>query len=180
MVSRRMSWTASRLRLKSSSGCVNSQSLSQSRRAVAAPRPSTPPPRSWPCVDLHRKPQLDRDVPGSGWAFELFLRANGLERSPDTWPPARDLYLESVRLDPPYAPSWARLGRSGIPTRRRPRRICTARARTAALRTKNAPAPGVSLGHRGFSKDLGGDAGCPPRFRRLFSEVRGAMQGSVL
>ena len=47
--------------------------------------------------------QLDRDVSGSGRAFELYLRANGLGRYPDTWPQARDLYLESVRTDPQYA-----------------------------------------------------------------------------
>jgi DNA-binding winged helix-turn-helix (wHTH) protein len=55
--------------------------------------------------------QLDRDVSGSGRAFELYLRANGLGRNPATWPQARDLYLESVRADPQYAPAWARLGR---------------------------------------------------------------------
>ena len=46
--------------------------------------------------------QLDRDVSGSGRAFELYLRANGLGRYPDTWPQARDSGLESVRTDPQY------------------------------------------------------------------------------
>jgi TolB-like protein len=55
---------------------------------------------------------LDHDVPGSGHAFELYLRANRLGRYPETWPHARDLYLASVRADPQYAPSWARLGRT--------------------------------------------------------------------
>jgi DNA-binding winged helix-turn-helix (wHTH) protein/tetratricopeptide (TPR) repeat protein len=55
---------------------------------------------------------LEHDVPGNGHAFELYLRANRLGRYPDTWPQARDLYLESVRADPRYAPSWARLGRT--------------------------------------------------------------------
>src|SRR5262249_33755785 len=55
--------------------------------------------------------QLARDVSGSGEAFELYLRANGLGRYPKTWPQARDLSLESIRLDPQYAPAWARLGR---------------------------------------------------------------------
>ena len=55
---------------------------------------------------------LEQDVPGSGHAFELYLRANRLGRYPETWPQARDLYLESVRADPGYAPSWARLGRT--------------------------------------------------------------------
>jgi TolB-like protein/tetratricopeptide (TPR) repeat protein len=55
---------------------------------------------------------LGHDVPGSGHAFDLYLRANRLGRYPETWPQARDLYLESVRADPHYAPSWARLGRT--------------------------------------------------------------------
>ena len=55
--------------------------------------------------------QLHVDVPASGRAFELYLRANGFSRYPDTWPQARDFYLGSVREDPSYAPSWARLGR---------------------------------------------------------------------
>jgi DNA-binding winged helix-turn-helix (wHTH) protein/tetratricopeptide (TPR) repeat protein len=56
--------------------------------------------------------ELNRDVPGSGHAFDLYLRANRLGRYPETWPQARDLYLESVRADPQYAPAWARLGRT--------------------------------------------------------------------
>jgi TolB-like protein len=55
--------------------------------------------------------QLQHDVPESGRAFDLFLRANSLGRSPETWPAARNLYLEAVRADPHYAPAWARLGR---------------------------------------------------------------------
>jgi TolB-like protein len=55
--------------------------------------------------------QLDHNVPGSGRAFELYLRGNGLGRYPETWPQARDLYLESIRVDAQYAPAWARLGR---------------------------------------------------------------------
>jgi TolB-like protein/tetratricopeptide (TPR) repeat protein len=54
---------------------------------------------------------LNHDVPGSGRAYELYLRANGLGRYPDTWPNARDLYLEAIRADLDYAPAWARLGR---------------------------------------------------------------------
>ena len=54
---------------------------------------------------------LGRDVPGSGRAYELYLRANGLGQYPATWAEARDLYLECIRADPQYAPAWARLGR---------------------------------------------------------------------
>lgn len=56
--------------------------------------------------------ELNRDVPGSGHAFDLYLRANRLGRYPETWPQARDLYLESLRADRQYAPAWARLGRT--------------------------------------------------------------------
>jgi DNA-binding winged helix-turn-helix (wHTH) protein/Tfp pilus assembly protein PilF len=54
---------------------------------------------------------LSQNVPTSGQAYELYLRANGLGRYPDTWPQARDLYLDAIRVDPQYAPAWARLGR---------------------------------------------------------------------
>jgi TolB-like protein len=54
---------------------------------------------------------LRHDVPASGKAYEQYLRANRLSEDGDTWEAARDLYLESIRGDPGYAPAWARLGR---------------------------------------------------------------------
>jgi TolB-like protein/tetratricopeptide (TPR) repeat protein len=54
---------------------------------------------------------LGHDVPASGKAYEQYLRANRLSETGDTWSAARDLYLESIRGDPDYAPAWARLGR---------------------------------------------------------------------
>ena len=54
---------------------------------------------------------LRHDVPASGKAYEHYLRANRLSHDAGTWDAARDLYLESVRGDPDYAPAWARLGR---------------------------------------------------------------------
>jgi tetratricopeptide (TPR) repeat protein len=54
---------------------------------------------------------LSADVPASGRAYELYLRANGAGRTPDAWSRARDLYEEALRADPGYAPAWARLGR---------------------------------------------------------------------
>ena len=54
---------------------------------------------------------LQRDVPGSAKAYELYLRANEIGRAPDAYTIARDLYLESLKLDPQYAPAWAELGR---------------------------------------------------------------------
>lgn len=54
---------------------------------------------------------LKFDVPGSGVGYELYLRANVLSRVPGTWSQARDLYMESLRADPGYAPAWARFAR---------------------------------------------------------------------
>jgi TolB-like protein len=54
---------------------------------------------------------LRHDVPASGKAYAQYLRANRLSGDGGTWDTARDLYLESIRGDPDYAPTWARLGR---------------------------------------------------------------------
>lgn len=54
---------------------------------------------------------LQRDVPKNAKAYELYLRANELGRAPIPSEIARDLYLESLKLDPSYAPAWAELGR---------------------------------------------------------------------
>ncbi len=54
---------------------------------------------------------LRRDVPADPRAYQLYLRANGLFYHPTDWTIARDLYEECLRLDPAYAPAWARLGR---------------------------------------------------------------------
>ena len=55
--------------------------------------------------------QLRRGAPVSPRAYECYLRANELSRGPKTWRPSRDMYLEAVRLEPRYAPAWARLAR---------------------------------------------------------------------
>jgi adenylate cyclase len=54
---------------------------------------------------------LRHDVPASGHAYELYLRANQLGYDARHLHAARDLYLQSVEEDPGYAPAWARLGR---------------------------------------------------------------------
>jgi DNA-binding winged helix-turn-helix (wHTH) protein/tetratricopeptide (TPR) repeat protein len=54
---------------------------------------------------------LHHDVPAAGPAYALYLRANDAGEDPQTVEAARDLYLESIRQDPDYAPAWARLGR---------------------------------------------------------------------
>jgi serine/threonine protein kinase/tetratricopeptide (TPR) repeat protein len=58
--------------------------------------------------------QERRDVPSNGEAYEKYLRANELAQktlSASLLKAARDLYSESVKLDPSFAPAWARLGR---------------------------------------------------------------------
>ena len=57
---------------------------------------------------------LGRDVPATGHAYELYLRANHLshdtvERS--RFLAARELYAACLEEDPNYAPGWAQLGR---------------------------------------------------------------------
>ena len=58
--------------------------------------------------------RLGRDVPASGRAYELYLRANHLAHG-TVQPPrllaARELYRACLEEDPAYAPAWARLGR---------------------------------------------------------------------
>ena len=51
------------------------------------------------------------DAPHNSRAYELYLRANELARTYDGMSSARDLYLQSLDLDPGFAPAWAHLGR---------------------------------------------------------------------
>jgi TolB-like protein len=62
-------------------------------------------------LSLREHRLLRHDVPASGKAYELYLRANRASEDGSTWHAARDLYLEAIRSDPHYAPAWARLGR---------------------------------------------------------------------
>ena len=58
--------------------------------------------------------RLGRDVPASGRAYELYLRANHLAHSttqPARLLAARELYRACLEDDPNYAPAWARLAR---------------------------------------------------------------------
>lgn len=60
------------------------------------------------------KVRLGRDVPASGQAYELYLRANHLAhatQNPARMLAARELYRACLDDDPNYAPAWARLGR---------------------------------------------------------------------
>jgi TolB-like protein len=55
---------------------------------------------------------LDRQAPANAEAYELYLRANELALDPARWNEARELYHQSLAIDPRYAPAWARLGRT--------------------------------------------------------------------
>src|SRR6266508_2168717 len=57
-------------------------------------------------LSLREHQLLRHDVPGSGTAYAQYLRANRLSADTSTWDAARDLYLESIRADPHYAPAW--------------------------------------------------------------------------
>jgi eukaryotic-like serine/threonine-protein kinase len=54
---------------------------------------------------------LDRNVPTSATAYELFLRANRSALGSAQLEVARDLYRKALDIDPNFAPAWARLGR---------------------------------------------------------------------
>jgi len=62
-------------------------------------------------LTAHDRRALGRDTPADARAYELYLRANQLAVESSRWDEARDLYLECLRLDPGFAPAWARLGR---------------------------------------------------------------------
>jgi serine/threonine-protein kinase len=55
--------------------------------------------------------RINRDAPAAPDAYELYLRANGMQRDSTQWAAARDLYLQCIERDPQFAPAWARLGR---------------------------------------------------------------------
>ena len=52
-----------------------------------------------------------QDVPTAPRAYELYLRANQLSYDDPQWGLAKSLYEQCVKIDPSYAPAWARLGR---------------------------------------------------------------------
>jgi tetratricopeptide (TPR) repeat protein len=54
---------------------------------------------------------LNRDVPASSTAYEMYLRANHHAYDGQNWTMARDLYEFCLGEDAGYAPAWARLGR---------------------------------------------------------------------
>jgi adenylate cyclase len=51
------------------------------------------------------------DVPTSGEAYALFLRANQVSVQYGDWSAGIELYRQALERDPDFAPAWARLGR---------------------------------------------------------------------
>jgi TolB-like protein len=51
------------------------------------------------------------EAPHNARAYALYLRANELARNYDQLPRARELYQQSLELDPSFALAWAQLGR---------------------------------------------------------------------
>ena len=62
-------------------------------------------------LEPEEQQRLERDLPTSASAYELYLRANQVAQQSNQWEPAIDLYLRCIQLDPTFAPAWARLGR---------------------------------------------------------------------
>jgi tetratricopeptide (TPR) repeat protein len=54
---------------------------------------------------------LQKDIPSSPRAYELYLRANEMSREMRHWRVALELYEQCVAEDPRYAPAWTGLGR---------------------------------------------------------------------
>jgi len=57
-------------------------------------------------------PPSTPDAPRDARAYALYLEGKALARNFEQLPQARDLYQESVDLDPKFAPAWAELGRT--------------------------------------------------------------------
>lgn len=65
-----------------------------------------------PQLSPHDQEVLHHDRPASPTVYQLYLRANEWSREWGNLPAAIQLYEDCVRLDPRYAPAWARLGRA--------------------------------------------------------------------
>ena len=62
-------------------------------------------------LSAEERENVTRDVPASGEAYRLYLRANEAAVHGSSWEEGARLYREALALDPDYAPAWARLGR---------------------------------------------------------------------
>jgi serine/threonine protein kinase/tetratricopeptide (TPR) repeat protein len=105
-------------------------------------------------------------------AYALYLRANGLARTYDGLPAARELYERCLDLDPGYAPAWAQLGRCHrvIGKYIDPSPDSDSRAEEA-LRRAIALNPRLSIAHKYYA-NLEADTGrAPEAVVRLLGEA---------
>ncbi len=112
------------------------------------------------------------DAPHNARAYELYLRGNELARTYDGLARARDLYEESLDLDPRFAPAWAHLGRCHrvIGKYVTPSPESEARSEDALRRALDLN-PHLSVAHK-FYANLEADIGQPDRaLGRLLSEA---------
>ena len=65
-----------------------------------------------PSLNPKDQASLEQDRPASPTVYQLYLRANESCRAWQNLPTAIQLYEDCIRLDPRYAPAWARLGRA--------------------------------------------------------------------
>lgn len=65
-----------------------------------------------PSLSVREHQALQQDRPASPTVYQFYLQANELSRNWKTLAPAIELYERCVKLDPSYAPGWARLGRA--------------------------------------------------------------------
>jgi TolB-like protein/tetratricopeptide (TPR) repeat protein len=109
--------------------------------------------RSLPLADSDDSTLVPQDVPASPRAYELYLRANQLSYDDPQWALAKSLYEQCVKIDPSYAPAWARLGRInrviGKFDERAPRP--SYQAAEANFRRALELNPDLSIGHTQFA-----------------------------
>jgi serine/threonine protein kinase/Tfp pilus assembly protein PilF len=65
-----------------------------------------------PSLSVSEHAVLQQDRPASPTAYRLYLQANEASREWEKLPAAIEMYEDCVRIDPKYAPAWARLGRA--------------------------------------------------------------------
>jgi TolB-like protein/predicted Ser/Thr protein kinase len=65
-----------------------------------------------PSLTPQEHQSLQQDRPASATAYQLYLQANEFSRRWENLPTALELYERCLKLDPTYAPAWARLGRA--------------------------------------------------------------------
>ncbi|HYL63660.1 MAG TPA: protein kinase [Candidatus Methylomirabilis sp.] len=65
-----------------------------------------------PSLTPREQESLQQDRSASPTAYQFYLQANELSRNWENLPVAAELYERCLKVDPSYAPAWARLGRA--------------------------------------------------------------------